>query len=60
MEIVSKSIGSTTVVNLKAPEERHRILYFHLEGDETSTALKKVIMDKAVLYGKAMAQSKLG
>jgi hypothetical protein len=59
IETVSKSTGTTSGIKRKAPEEGHRTLGFHLEGDGTSIAHKKVIMDKAVLYGEAIIHSKL-
>jgi hypothetical protein len=59
IEIVSKSMGTTAGIKLKTPEEGHTSLSFHLAGDGTSTAHKKVMADKAVLYGKTITQSTL-
>jgi hypothetical protein len=59
IDIVSISTETTAGIKQKAPEEGHRTLGFHLAGDRTSTAHKKVMTDKTVLYGKAIAQSTL-
>jgi hypothetical protein len=56
---MSKSTGTTSGIKLKAPEEGNRALCFHLGGEGTSTAHKKVMTDKAVLYGEAVAQTTL-
>jgi hypothetical protein len=59
IEIVSKSTVTTSGIQQKAPEEGHRTLAFHLAGDGASTAHKKVMTDKAVMYGEAITQSTL-
>jgi hypothetical protein len=59
IKILSKSTGTKAGIKRKASEEGHRTLSFHLAGDGTSTAHKKVMTDKAVLYSKAITQSTL-
>jgi hypothetical protein len=59
IQIVSKSTGTAAGIKIKAPEEGHGILGFRLAGDGTSTAHKKVMTDKLVMYCEAIAQSTL-
>jgi hypothetical protein len=47
------------VIKRKVPEEGHRTLGFHSAGDDTSTAHKKWMTYKAVLYGESITQSTL-
>jgi hypothetical protein len=57
--MVSKATGITAGIKLKDPDEVHQTLGFHLTGDGTSIAHKKVMTDKVVLYGEASTQSTL-
>jgi hypothetical protein len=59
IDIVSKSAGTTAGIKQKAPEEGLRTLGFHLAGDGTSTAHKKKMKDKVVMYGESIAQGTL-
>jgi hypothetical protein len=56
---VSKSTVTTAGIKRTAPDEGNRTLGFHLSGDGTSTAHKKVMTDKLVLYCEAIAKSTL-
>jgi hypothetical protein len=55
IKIVSKATATTTIVKCNASDEGHRAFGFHLVGDGTSIAHKKVMINKAVLYGKSIA-----
>jgi hypothetical protein len=56
IEMVSKVTHTTAGIKRKAPDEGHRTLGFHLAGDGTSIAHKKVMTDKSMLYVEAMVQ----
>jgi hypothetical protein len=59
IEIVYKSTRTASGIMQHAPEEGHRTFVFHIAGEGTSTAHKKVMTDWAVLYGKSIVQSTL-
>jgi hypothetical protein len=47
IEITSNTTGQTSGINRKAVKQGHRTLGFHLTGDGTSTAHKKIMKAKA-------------
>jgi hypothetical protein len=54
-----KAAGTMSGVKRKSPEEGHRTLRFFLAGDGTSITHKKVMTEKAALYGDEISQSNL-
>jgi hypothetical protein len=59
ININSKPIGTISAVKRKAVSQGHRTLGFHLCGDGTSRAHKKVMKEKAIKYGEAIMSSSL-
>jgi hypothetical protein len=57
IKIISKATHTLSGVKKKAPDEGHWTLGFFLAGNGTSTAHKKVVTEKAALYGEAISQS---
>jgi hypothetical protein len=57
IELQSKSNGTHTTLKWKAPEDRHHILGFHLNGDGSSNGHRHVMTAHAILYGEAIAWS---
>jgi hypothetical protein len=55
----SKSTGTISAAKRKAVSQWHRTLGFHLCGDGTSCAHKKVMQEKAIKYGEAIKSSSL-
>jgi hypothetical protein len=47
IEITSNTTGQTSGINIKAVNQGHRTLGFHLTGDGTSSAHKKIMKTKA-------------
>jgi hypothetical protein len=56
---MSRATGSTSCIRRNAPEAGHRTLGFHMTGDGTSSAHKKVMSEKAVLFGETIMGSSL-
>jgi hypothetical protein len=54
---LSRATGSTSGIKIKAPYAGHITLGFQITGDITSSAHKKVIKEKAVLFGEAIMGS---
>jgi hypothetical protein len=50
---------STSGIKRKDPEARQRTLGFHMTGDGTSSAHKKLMSEKAVLFGEGIMGSSL-
>jgi hypothetical protein len=59
ISLLSCATGSTSGIKSKAPEAGHRTLVFHMTGDGTNSAHKKVMNEKAVLFGEAIMGSSL-
>jgi hypothetical protein len=55
--IISRATGKTSRVKMKAVEEGHTTLDFHMSGDGKCEAHKKVMIDKALLYSNAIRSS---
>jgi hypothetical protein len=55
----SKATGTISAVKRKAVSQGHITLGFHLCGDGTSRAHKKVMKEKAIKYGEAIKSSSL-
>jgi hypothetical protein len=55
----SKSTGTISAVKIKAVSQGHRTLGFHLCGDGTSHAHKKVMKENAIKYDEAIKSSSL-
>jgi hypothetical protein len=55
----SKATGTISAVKRKAVSQGHRKLGFHLCGDRTLCAHKKVMREKAIKYGEAIKSSSL-
>jgi hypothetical protein len=55
----SEATGTISAVKRKAVSQGHRTLGFHLCGDGTSHAHKKVMKEKAIKYGEAIMSSSL-
>jgi hypothetical protein len=55
----SKETGTISAVKRKAVSQGHRTLGFHLCGDGTSRAHKKIMKEKAIKYGEAIMTSSL-
>jgi hypothetical protein len=53
------STGTNTPLKREAPEDIHRTLGFHFNGDGLSKGHTCVMTKKAILYGEAIAQSTL-
>jgi hypothetical protein len=59
ISLLSRTTGSTSGIKRKAPEAGHRNLVFHMTGYGTCSAHKKVMKEKAVLFGEAIMCSSL-
>jgi hypothetical protein len=57
--ITSNATGQTSVIKRKAVNQGHRTLGFHLTGDGTSSARKKIMKTKAKKYSEAIISSSL-
>jgi hypothetical protein len=57
--VLSRGTGSTSSIKRKAQESGHRALGFHMTGDGSCIARKKVMKEKAVLFGEAIMCSSL-
>jgi hypothetical protein len=57
--MTSKETGMISAVKRKAVSQGHKTLGFHLCGDGTSRAHKKVMKEKAIKYGEAIMSSYL-
>jgi hypothetical protein len=55
----SKATGTISAVKSKHVSQGHRTLGFHLCGEGTSRAHKKVMQEKAIKYGEAIKSSSL-
>jgi hypothetical protein len=55
----SKATGAISAVKRKDVSQGHRTLWFHLCGDRTSCAHKKVMHENAIKYGEAIMSSSL-
>jgi hypothetical protein len=55
----SKATGTISAVKRKAVSQGQRTLGFHLCGDGTSCAHKKVMQENAIRYGEAIMSSSL-
>jgi hypothetical protein len=55
----SKATGTIPAVKRKVVSQGHITLGFHLYGDGTSRAHKKVMKEKAIRYGEAITSSSL-
>jgi hypothetical protein len=55
----SKATGTISAVKRKAVSQGHRTLGFHLCGDGTSRAHKKIMKEKAIKYDEAIMSSSL-
>jgi hypothetical protein len=55
----SEATGTISAVKIKAVSQGHITLGFHLCGDGTSRAHKKVMKEKAIKYGEAIKSSSL-
>jgi hypothetical protein len=59
IEIMSNTTGKTSGIKMKASTHGHRTLGFHLTGDGTSSAHKKIMKCKSKEYSKAIISSTL-
>jgi hypothetical protein len=59
ISLLSRATGSTSGIKSKTPEAGHRTLGFHMTGDSTSSAHKKVIKENAVLFGESIMGSSI-
>jgi hypothetical protein len=59
ISLLSRATGSTSVIKRKAPESGHITLVFHMTVDSTCSAHKKVMKEKAVLFGEVIMCSSL-
>jgi hypothetical protein len=50
ISLLSLATGSTSGINRQAPDSEHRTLGCHMTEDDTSSAHKKVMIEKAVLF----------
>jgi hypothetical protein len=57
--LLSRATSSTSGIKSKAPEAGHRNLGFNITGDGKSSAHKKVMSKKALLFGEAIMGSSL-
>jgi hypothetical protein len=57
IEITSRSTGTVSGVNRKAPEEGHRKIGFQISGDGKCIVQKKAMKVKAILFGEAITIS---
>jgi hypothetical protein len=55
----SKATGAISAVKRKAVSQGHITLGFHLCGDGTSRAHKKVMKENAIKYGEVIKSSSL-
>jgi hypothetical protein len=58
-DIKSNATGHTSGIKRKAAKQGHRTLGFHLTGDGTSSAHKKIMKCKAKEYSEAIISSTL-
>jgi hypothetical protein len=54
IKITSRSTGTVSGVNCKSPEEGHITLGSQISSDGKCTAQKKVMKEKAILFGEAI------
>jgi hypothetical protein len=59
ISLLSRATGSTSCIKRKAPDSGHITLGLHMTGDGTCSAHKKVMKEKAVLFGEAIMCSSL-
>jgi hypothetical protein len=59
ISLLSRATDSTSGIKRKAPEAGHKTLGFHMTGDGTSSAHKKVMKKKTLLFGEAIMSSSL-
>jgi hypothetical protein len=59
INITSNATGQTSGIKRKAMNQGHRTLGFHLTGDGTSTAHKKIMKTKAKGYSESIISSSL-
>jgi hypothetical protein len=59
INITSNATGQTSGIKRKAVNQGHRTLGFHLTGDGTSTAHKKIMKTKSKVYSEAIISSSL-
>jgi hypothetical protein len=59
ISLLSRATGSTSGIKRKTPESGQRTLGFHMTGDDRCSAHKKVMKEKAFLFGEAIMFSSL-
>jgi hypothetical protein len=57
--MTSRSTGITSDIKRKSTVQGHRALGFYLTGDGTSSAYKKIMLDKGVAYTDDITNSTL-
>jgi hypothetical protein len=59
IKITSRSMGIAYAIKRKSSDQGHRTLGFYLTGDGTSSAHKKIMLNKGVVYAEAITNSTL-